>query len=116
MYRGKRPVPGGTLFFTQLYHDIFDQLIARLSRLEQIVRIGEGKDGIRERKTACPALCPNLGARTLRTEPCTEVFEQEELREAMKVLVRVESARRLAALGGADPHAQAAPRHRNAHV
>ena len=38
------------------------------------------------------------------------------LREAMKVLVRVESARRLAALGGADPHAQAAPRHRNAHV
>ena len=38
------------------------------------------------------------------------------LREAMKVLVRVESARRLAALGGVDPHAQAAPRHRNAHV
>ena len=35
------------------------------------------------------------------------------LREAMKVLVRVESARRLAALGGTDPHAQAAPRHRN---
>ena len=49
MYRGKRPVPGGTLFFTQLYHDILNQLIARLSRLEQIVRIGEGKDGIRER-------------------------------------------------------------------
>ena len=38
------------------------------------------------------------------------------LREAMKVLVRVESARRLAALGGADPHAQAAPRHRNERV
>ncbi len=35
------------------------------------------------------------------------------LREAMKVLVRVEGARRLAALGGTDPHAQAAPRHRN---
>ena len=38
------------------------------------------------------------------------------LREAMKVLVRVESARRLAALGGADSHAQAAPRHRNERV
>lgn len=34
------------------------------------------------------------------------------LREGLQTLVRVESARRLAALGGTDPQATAAPRHR----
>ncbi len=34
------------------------------------------------------------------------------LREGLLALVRVESARRLAALGGADPQAAAAPRRR----
>lgn len=35
------------------------------------------------------------------------------IREALKTLVRVESARRLAALGGTDPESSAAPRRRN---
>ncbi|WP_070916841.1 type II toxin-antitoxin system VapB family antitoxin [Mycobacterium tuberculosis] len=36
------------------------------------------------------------------------------LREGLQTLVRVESARRLAALGGTDPQATAAPRRRTA--
>lgn len=36
------------------------------------------------------------------------------LREALKALIARESARRLAALGGTDPHAKAAPRRRSA--
>lgn len=36
------------------------------------------------------------------------------LREGLQTLVRVESARRLAALGGTDPQATAAPRRRDA--
>ncbi len=35
------------------------------------------------------------------------------LREGLEVLIRVESARRLAALGGSDPAATAAPRERS---
>lgn len=35
------------------------------------------------------------------------------LRDGLKTLVRVESARRLAALGGTDPDATAAPRRRD---
>ncbi|WP_210603807.1 type II toxin-antitoxin system VapB family antitoxin [Brevibacterium oceani] len=35
------------------------------------------------------------------------------IREALKTLVRVESARRLAALGGSDPESSAALRRRN---
>lgn len=34
------------------------------------------------------------------------------LREGLRTLVRVESAKRLAALGGTDPNAEAAPRDR----
>lgn len=34
------------------------------------------------------------------------------LRESLETLIRVESARRLAALGGSDPSAAAAPRRR----
>lgn len=34
------------------------------------------------------------------------------LRAGLKTLIRVESARRLAALGGSDQHAEAAPRRR----
>ena len=34
------------------------------------------------------------------------------LRQGLQTLIRVESARRLAALGGTDPQAQAAPRER----
>ena len=34
------------------------------------------------------------------------------LREGLETLIRVESARRLAALGGSDPQAEAAPRRR----
>jgi Arc/MetJ family transcription regulator len=37
----------------------------------------------------------------------------EVIREGVRTLVRVESARRLAALGGADPDASAPPRHRD---
>ena len=36
----------------------------------------------------------------------------ELLRQALKSLIAWESARRLALLGGSDPHAQAAPRRR----
>ena len=36
----------------------------------------------------------------------------ELLREGLRTLVRVESAKRLAALGGTDPDASAAPRRR----
>lgn len=35
------------------------------------------------------------------------------LRKGLETLIRVESARRLAALGGTDPAAVAAPRHRS---
>lgn len=35
------------------------------------------------------------------------------LRDGLKTLIRVESARRLAALGGADPQASSAPRRRD---
>lgn len=35
------------------------------------------------------------------------------LREGLKTLIRVESARRLAALGGTDPRATGAPRRRD---
>ena len=35
------------------------------------------------------------------------------VREAMETLVRIENGRLLTALGGSDPQAQAAPRHRN---
>jgi Arc/MetJ family transcription regulator len=35
------------------------------------------------------------------------------LRDGLKTLIRVESARRLAALGGADPKASSAPRRRD---
>lgn len=37
----------------------------------------------------------------------------ELLREGLRTLVRVESAKRLAALGGTDPDAAAAPRRRD---
>lgn len=44
----------------------------------------------------------------------TGVHENAALvREGLRTLVRVESARRLAALGGSDPHASAAPRRRS---
>lgn len=36
------------------------------------------------------------------------------LREGLETLIRVESARRLAALGGSDPKATSAPRRRSA--
>ena len=36
------------------------------------------------------------------------------LRQGLQTLIRVESARRLAALGGTDPRAKAAPRRRRA--
>ena len=36
------------------------------------------------------------------------------LRQGLQTLIRVESARRLAALGGTDPRAQVAPRRRRA--
>ena len=35
------------------------------------------------------------------------------VREALRALVEREAARRLAALGGSDPHAEAPPRHRS---
>jgi Arc/MetJ family transcription regulator len=35
------------------------------------------------------------------------------LREGLETLIRIESARRLAALGGSDPRASAAPRKRS---
>ena len=44
----------------------------------------------------------------------TGIEERSALvREAMEALVRIENGRLLAALGGSDPQAQAAPRHRN---
>ena len=44
----------------------------------------------------------------------TGIEERSALvREAMETLVRIENGRLLAALGGSDPQAQAAPRHRN---
>ncbi|WP_433675570.1 type II toxin-antitoxin system VapB family antitoxin [Microbacterium gorillae] len=35
------------------------------------------------------------------------------LRSGLETLIRVEAARRLAALGGSDPHAEAGARHRD---
>ncbi len=44
----------------------------------------------------------------------TGITDRETLlRDGLKTLVRVESARRLAALGGSDPHASSAPRRRH---
>ncbi len=43
----------------------------------------------------------------------TSISEKSALvREGLKALIRIESARRLAALGGTDPDASAAPRRR----
>lgn len=41
------------------------------------------------------------------------VNKSDLVNTALAVLVRVEAARRLAALGGSDPQAVAAPRHRS---
>ena len=49
-----------------------------------------------------------------RASELTGVTERSTLlRDALETLVRVESARRLAALGGNDPKASAAPRRRS---
>ena len=48
-----------------------------------------------------------------RAAELTGVTERTALlREGLETLIRVESARRLAALGGSDPKAEAAPRRR----
>lgn len=48
-----------------------------------------------------------------RAAELTGVTERTALlREGLEMLIRVESARRLAALGGSDPKAEAAPRRR----
>jgi Arc/MetJ family transcription regulator len=48
-----------------------------------------------------------------RAAQLTGVTERTALlREGLETLIRVESARRLAALGGSDPKAEAAPRRR----
>ena len=48
-----------------------------------------------------------------RAAELTGVTERTALlREGLETLIRVESARRLAALGGSDPQAEAAPRRR----
>ena len=48
-----------------------------------------------------------------RAEELTGVKERSALiREAVELLVRIESGRQLAALGGSDPAAEAAPRSR----
>ncbi|MDR1236691.1 MAG: type II toxin-antitoxin system VapB family antitoxin [Propionibacteriaceae bacterium] len=49
-----------------------------------------------------------------RASKLTNIKEKSALlREGLETLVRVESARRLAALGGSDPNAEAARRHRD---
>ena len=49
-----------------------------------------------------------------RAQELTGVKERSVLlREGLETLIRVESARRLAALGGAEPEAQAAARNRD---
>jgi Arc/MetJ family transcription regulator len=51
----------------------------------------------------------------LRARALTGVNETAALvREGLETLIRVESARRLAALGGSDPKASSAPRRRAA--
>jgi Arc/MetJ family transcription regulator len=51
----------------------------------------------------------------VRALALTGVTETSALvREGLKTLIRVESARRLAALGGSDPKASSAPRRRAA--
>lgn len=51
----------------------------------------------------------------VRARALTGVTETSALvREGLKTLIRVESARRLAALGGSDPKASPAPRRRAA--
>lgn len=48
-----------------------------------------------------------------RAEELTGIRERSALiREAVELLVRIESGRQLAALGGSDPGAEAAPRSR----
>ncbi|GAA4315295.1 MAG: DUF2191 domain-containing protein [Actinobacteria bacterium] len=48
-----------------------------------------------------------------RAQELSGVSERSALlRESLELLVRIESGRRLAALGGSDPHAQAGPRRR----
>lgn len=49
-----------------------------------------------------------------RAEELTGTSQRSALLDqALEALVRQESSRRLAALGGTDPQAQAAPRHRS---
>ncbi len=53
-------------------------------------------------------------ALVLRASELTGVTEKSSLlREGLVTLIRVESARRLAALGGSDPSAHSAPRQRD---
>ncbi|CAM2852160.1 type II toxin-antitoxin system VapB family antitoxin [Actinomyces slackii] len=48
-----------------------------------------------------------------RASELTGITERAALvRQAVSTLIRVESSRRLIALGGSDPAAEAAPRHR----
>jgi Arc/MetJ family transcription regulator len=50
-----------------------------------------------------------------KAQELTGITEKSALvREAMRALVERESSRRLAALGGSDPHAAAPPRRRSA--
>ena len=52
-------------------------------------------------------------ALVVRASELTGIEEKSALvREGLETLIRVESARRLAALGGSDPSATAAPRRR----
>jgi Arc/MetJ family transcription regulator len=49
-----------------------------------------------------------------RATELTGITERSALlRDGLETLIRVESAKRLAALGGSDPHATAAPRRRD---
>jgi Arc/MetJ family transcription regulator len=51
----------------------------------------------------------------MRAEEYTGIKERSALvREALKALVEREAARRLARMGGSDPHATLAPRRRSA--
>lgn len=52
-----------------------------------------------------------------RAAELTGITERAALvRKAVQTLIRVESSRRLIALGGTDPTAEAAPRHRGLRV
>jgi len=72
---------------------------------------GRARDAVGSTVAAKPAAEDEL---VVRAAVATGIADRDELvREGLETLIRIASARKLAALGGTDPRAKAAPRRRD---